>query len=99
MSVQVDMITKILILKSKYVARRRYVHVRARRRANNHIGSIGIGGLVNLSSKQFDQRLPPLTIFIFLVLIQLVTLLLFSKKKFSQTFPWVIYMLKGIGAW
>ena len=61
LSVQVDMINKILTLKSKYVARRRYVHVRARRRATSHIGLVGMHGLVNLSSKQFDQRLPPLT--------------------------------------
>ena len=60
-NVQIKMIIKILILKYKYIVRKKYVHVRARRRAINHIGLIGINILVNLSNKQFDQRLPPLT--------------------------------------
>ena len=55
------MIVKILILKSKYVVRKNYVHVRARRPTINHIRLICMDGLVNLSNKQFDQRLPPLT--------------------------------------
>ena len=63
LSVQVHMIIKILLMKSKYVARKRYVHVRAKRRTINHIGLIGINGLINLSNKQFDQRLPPLNTF------------------------------------
>ena len=51
LNVQVNMMIKILILKSKYVVRKKYVHVRARRRTITDIEFIGMGGLVNLSSK------------------------------------------------
>ena len=54
LNVLVNIIIKILILKKK-------IHVRAKRRTINHIGLIGMDGLVDLSNKQFDQRLPPLT--------------------------------------
>ena len=60
LNVQINMIIKILILKNKYIVRKKYVHVRAKRRTINHIGLTVINCLVNLSNKQSDQRLPPL---------------------------------------
>ena len=55
------MIIKIVILKNKYVVRKKYVHGRARRRAISNIELTDIDGLINLSNKQSDQRLPPAT--------------------------------------
>ena len=51
--------TKILILKNKYIVRRKYVHMRTRRRTINHIGLTDMDSLINLFNKRFDQRLPP----------------------------------------
>ena len=59
LNVQINIIIKILILKNKYIVRKKNIHVRARRRTINHIGLTDMDKLVNLSSKQFGQRTAP----------------------------------------
>ena len=61
LNVQINMIIKILILKNNFIVRKKYVHVRVRRRTINHIGLTGMDDLINLFNKQSDQRLHPLT--------------------------------------
>ena len=93
LNVQIDMVIKILILKNKYVARKKYVHVRARLRTINHFGLINVNGSINLFSKQSDQRLPQR---LHLILIQLVTLI-FLRKKLSQILMGIKHELNGTG--